>query len=106
MLFTEQKLNGKWVYFNEDIYGSTEIISDNKLDPDTLDEIVGTFVIEKKIKKGHTKGIKFEATYKDQWADDNKDEKDTGFIIKNREVKKMSWWGRLLNKLKLTNITI
>lgn len=71
MIYTEKKTLKGWEYFNEDLYGETIIKSRHKLEPDILDEIVCIMVMEKKIKKGHTDSIKFEATFKDQWENNN-----------------------------------
>lgn len=71
MIYTEKKTLNGWEYFNEDLYGETTIKSKNKLAPNTLDEIVCKLVMEKKIKKGHTDGIKFEAKFKNQWEEIN-----------------------------------
>lgn len=71
MIYTEKKTLNCWKYFNEDLYGETTIKSKKQLDPDTLDEIVCKLVMEKKIKKGHADGIKFEAKFKNQWEEIN-----------------------------------
>jgi hypothetical protein len=78
MLYQEKKTKDGFEYLNEDLYGWTTIKSKDKLEPDILDQIICEMVMGKKIKKGHTKGLRFEAKFKDQWIEneEKKEEKE------------------------------
>ncbi len=92
MIYTERKTEEGYEYKNEDLYGWTTINSQEKLDPDTLDQIVCQMVMEKKIKKGHTDTLRFEAQFKDQWSEDEEEE------IKISLKQKIKEW--LINLIK------
>jgi hypothetical protein len=89
MLFTETKTNKddyKWKYKNQDLYGESTIWSKSKLDKETLDEIM-FMIVDKKIAKGHTDGLKFEAKYRTQW--ESEEEKQARKEKQEREVDKI-----------------
>jgi hypothetical protein len=86
MYYAEKKTEEGYEYFNEDLYGNATIKSKNKLSPDILDQIICEMVMDRKIKKGHTKDLSFTAEFKSQWEDE-------------KEVK-VSWFKEFKNNLK------
>ncbi len=82
-----------WEYRCEDLFGVATITSKEKLDGDTLDQLVIDIIMAKHLKKGHTDSheIEFEAEFKEQWTDE-KEEKETvktKDFIKNNSKKSM-----------------
>jgi hypothetical protein len=97
MFYQEKNTDEGYEYKNEDLYGWTTIWSEKRLDADTLDQIVCEMVMEKKIKKGHTEGLRFEAKFKDQWLEDKEaTELKTGWFINFKESLKH----KLINLIK------
>lgn len=77
MIFSKRKENNETVYVGEDLFATITVYSTTELEPDrekeVLDMIAHDFVCDKKILKGHTEGIRYEAVLKDQWINDDKD---------------------------------
>lgn len=85
-----------WEYKCEDLFGEATITSIDRLDGDTLDELVFDIIIAKQLKKGHTPNyeIVFEATFKPQW------EEKEDIEVEIRTTKKKNWFINLLTKIK------
>lgn len=75
-------------YKCEDLFGEATITSINKLDGETLDELVCDIIMAKQLKKGHTPNyeIDFQAKFKSQWKDDE----DNNIINNNKPMKKLN----------------
>jgi len=68
---TSEQLN--FEYYCEDLFGEAWIRSVKKLNGEILDQITCDIIMAKKISKGHTTGIEFEAKFKKQWDDDEEE---------------------------------
>lgn len=97
--FDKDFIEHNWEYKCEDLFGEAIITSINKLDGDTLDELVCDIIMAKQLKKGHTPDyeISFEATFKSQWkeVEDHKQEK-----VELKNIKNRNWITNLLSKIK------
>jgi len=86
MDFIEIKQNKGFKYLHEGQDLKLEITSDNKLDADTLDQILFDLVLGKGIMKGHNKDFKFEAIKKKhEWSEEN--ERQLDMIKETKDIK-------------------
>jgi TM2 domain-containing membrane protein YozV len=101
MIYQEKKINkiitiepGKYIEHNfeykcEDLFGEAIITSINKLNGETLDELVCDIIMAKQLRKGNTPGheIVFDAVFKDQWSEEIKEEEKKELFNKKTNMK-------------------